>query len=169
MKTVYKMCLLVMISLMVASSLSLSHGIKVCGVGRCNAGEWKYEAGRVYSYQYAVEATTVINGASDQQSTFSFTARAEIGAIGPCTFVLKLSGVRGGKVGSAKAEDFSRVLEQHNTNFAMDSGQVTEVCSTNSDPVWALNLKKGILSTFQQTIGPDTGNGNITETTVVGR
>ena len=149
--------------------MSLPQGGAVCGVGRCNVGEWKYEQGRVYSYQYAVEATTVISGASDQQSTFSFTARAEIGVIDPCTFVLKLSGVQGGKVGSAEAEDFSRVLQQHNTNFAMDSGQVTEVCSTSLDPVWAVNLKKGILSTFQQTIGPDTGNGNITETTVVGR
>lgn len=163
------MRLLVMISLLVASTLGLPQGGEVCGVGRCNAGEWKYEEGRVYTYQYAVEATTAINGASDQQSTFSFTARAEIGMIGPCTFVLKLSGVRGGTVGSAEAEEFSRILQEHNTNFAMDSGQVTEVCSTSTDPVWAVNLKKGILSTFQQTIGPDTGNGNITETTVVGR
>ena len=82
------MRLLVMISLLVASTLSLPQGREVCGVGRCNAGEWNYEQGRVYTYQYAVEATTLINGASDQQSTFSFTARAEIGMIGPCTFVL---------------------------------------------------------------------------------
>ena len=158
-----------MISLLVASTFSLPQGGHVCGVGRCSAGDWKYEQGRVYTYQYAVEATTVINGASDQQSTFSVTARAEIGMVGPCNFVLKLSGVRGGRMGSTEAEEFSRVLQQHNINFAMDSGQVTEVCSTSADPVWAVNLKKGILSTFQQNVGPDTGNGNITETTVVGR
>ena len=158
-----------MISTLVGAISGVPQRDKTCVVERCSAGEWNYEVGKVFSFQYEVEATTAINGASDQRSTFSFNAIADIGAVSPCNFVLKLRGVRGGKAGSTEAEDFSRLLERYTTNFAMESGLVTQVCSTSSDPVWVVNLKKGILSTFQQNIEPSMGNGNITETSVVGR
>jgi hypothetical protein len=43
------------------------------------------------------------------------------------------------------------------------------VCSGSDDPVWSVNLKKGVLSAFQQRVGSGGGRENVTETDVVGR
>ena len=61
------------------------------------------------------------------------------------------------------------MLQDFNANFFFDSGTVREVCSSSADPLWAVNLKKGILSAFQQGISPGMTQENITETDVVGR
>ena len=44
-----------------------------------------------------------------------------------------------------------------------------QVCSSSNDPLWAVNLKKGVLSAFQQSISSSTVQENVTETDVVGR
>lgn len=63
----------------------------------------------------------------------------------------------------------SQVLEESAVRFMFDTGKVAEVCSSSDDPVWATNIRKGVLSVFQQAIEPDMGQTNVTETDVVGR
>ena len=61
-------------------------------VSHCPAqAAWSYQAGRQYSYQYSVTATTAMRGTSDRQSALSFSATATIANTSPCNFVLKVS------------------------------------------------------------------------------
>ena len=86
-----------------------------CGTGlHCpSSSPWQYQVGRVYSYTYRVATSTVMKGASDQQSSFAFSATAEIGVASPCNLVLRLSKVQGGQEGSTQAQHFAQVSLRH--------------------------------------------------------
>ena len=64
---------------------------------------------------------------------------------------------------------FSSALEKNSMNFGFDNGRVKTVCSSNDDPLWVTNLKKGVLSAFQQSISSFHISENVTETDVVCR
>ena len=64
---------------------------------------------------------------------------------------------------------FIEALQQNSLNFGFDNGRVRDVCTTSQDPLWVTNLKKGILSSFQQSVSSLQMSENVTETDVVGR
>ena len=43
------------------------------------------------------------------------------------------------------------------------------VCSSDDDPLWVLNVKKGVISSFQQSVSNVESSANVTEIDVVGR
>ena len=64
---------------------------------------------------------------------------------------------------------FIEALQQNSLNFGFENGRVREVCATSADPLWVINLKKGVLSAFQQSVSTLYISENVTETDVVGR
>ena len=64
---------------------------------------------------------------------------------------------------------FMEALQQNSLNFGFENGRVKDVCSTSEDQLWVTNLKKGILSAFQQSVSSLEVSENVTETDVVGR
>ena len=50
-----------------------------------------------------------------------------------------------------KSTEFSTALEKHSLHFSFQDGSVEELCPSN-DPLWVLNIKRGILSAFQNTM-----------------
>ena len=70
---------------------------------------------------------------------------------------------------SVDVTTFSDALQQNSINFGFDNGRVKDVCATNKDPLWVTNLKKGVLSAFQQSVSSLQISENVTETDVVGR
>ena len=64
---------------------------------------------------------------------------------------------------------FIEALQQHSLNFGFENGRVRDVCATSKDPLWVTNLKKGVLSAFQQSVSTLHISENVTETDVVGR
>ena len=53
------------------------------------------------------------------------------------------------EVSKAASADFARSLEQRPLEFGFEAGQVRMVCASSADPIWVLNIKKGIVSMFQ--------------------
>lgn len=45
--------------------------------------------------------------------------------------------------------EWSSILERSSLRFAFDDGEVKAVCPHDTDPAWAVNIKRGILSAFQ--------------------
>ena len=70
---------------------------------------------------------------------------------------------------SVDVTTFIEALQQNSLNFGFDNGRVRDVCTTSQDPLWVTNLKKGILSSFQQSVSSLQMSENVTETDVVGR
>ena len=64
---------------------------------------------------------------------------------------------------------FIEALQQNSLNFGFENGRVRDVCATSADPLWVTNLKKGVLSAFQQSVSTLHISENVTETDVVGR
>lgn len=48
--------------------------------------------------------------------------------------------------------DFKVNLERFPLRFTFDDGQIDELCPDKREPIWALNLKRGVLSMFQNTM-----------------
>ena len=72
--------------------------------------------------------------------------------------------------GSDQANQMNQALTQHPIQFAMEERRVQHVCSHANDPIWVTNLKKSVISSFQQQLdhGRQAGGINLTETDVVG-
>ena len=48
--------------------------------------------------------------------------------------------------------EFARALETSPLSFAFQDGRVESLCAATEDPVWVLNIKRGILSAFQNSM-----------------
>lgn len=50
-----------------------------------------------------------------------------------------------------RAAQFSAALQENSLHFSFQDGTVDELCP-GDDPAWVLNMKRGILSAFQNTM-----------------
>ena len=66
-------------------------------------------------------------------------------------------------------QTFKNELEKNILTFGFDNGQIKDICYSSHEQLWALNIKKGILSSFQQSMTTFDRSENVTETDVVGR
>lgn len=67
-----------------------------------------------------------------------------------------------------KSDDFGNDLQNYDLRFSFHDGLISEVCADDKEAIWALNLKKGILSAFQNTMTRFDVDFNATETDVSG-
>lgn len=44
---------------------------------------------------------------------------------------------------------FKQAIEQHDMAFAFDDGKISDICPSPDEPAWIVNIKRGILSAFQ--------------------
>ena len=51
--------------------------------------------------------------------------------------------------GSEHNADFAAALSKNHLKFGFQDGKITDVCNEVNDPMWVVNFKKGVLSTFQ--------------------
>ena len=47
---------------------------------------------------------------------------------------------------------FKEALEKFDLPFRFHDGQVSDICPSVDEPVWSANIKRGILSAFQNTM-----------------
>ena len=53
--------------------------------------------------------------------------------------------------------DWATTLMSESLNYAFNDGKIGKLCASNEDPEWALNIKKGILSSLQSSSSHDSG------------
>ncbi|CAG9538789.1 unnamed protein product [Cercopithifilaria johnstoni] len=105
----------------------------------------KYDVGR--SYVFDVNSRTILKIGEGRDTDVIQNAQAHISIHSSCEFSLKLTqtSLKGMDVGS----DWSSILERSSLRFAFDNGEVKAICPHDTDPVWAVNIKRAILSSFQ--------------------
>ena len=64
---------------------------------------------------------------------------------------------------------FAEALQKNSISFGFENGRIGDVCYTSEDMLWVVNIKKGIMSSFQQSMSSFDRSENVTETDVVGR
>nr|XP_036224407.1 apolipophorins isoform X1 [Bactrocera oleae]XP_036224408.1 apolipophorins isoform X1 [Bactrocera oleae] len=67
-----------------------------------------------------------------------------------------------------KSLELAKDLKQHLLRFSFNDGLISEICPNFRESVWALNFKKGILSTFQNTMLRFDVDFNTTEVDISG-
>ena len=48
--------------------------------------------------------------------------------------------------------EFKKPLEEFQLRFTFDDGHITHICPLDNDPVWSVNLKRGVLSGMKNTM-----------------
>jgi len=132
--------------------------------------------GQTYEYQYEADIKTSIPG-STEHSSLHLQARAQIDIISTCEMVLRLSDVvlqdsEPTRFDTRQQVDnvrpFKQSLENNPLRFAFIDGTIENICPASNEEVWALNIKRGIISTLQNTMGSLQGISETTETDVSG-
>jgi len=140
-----------------------------CETSCSRSSWWKYQPGNIYNYKYVIESKSLMVGTSEQESVFNIEAKLQISPITPCSFVLKIVDA---KLTSTNDLSVTQALNQqltaHTLEFGFDDGRVRTVCPHEYDPIWVINIKKGILSAFQQSYDSPTESESLIETDITG-
>ncbi|ELU04621.1 hypothetical protein CAPTEDRAFT_222921 [Capitella teleta] len=146
----------------------------------CSAGDndkFSFDADKTHEYQYESDVKTSMGGASEEHSSLHLRATAHIEVLSRCEMALRLSGVslqdsEPGRYESRsdieRSAELKAVLEARLLRFSFIDGQVESICGEQEEPVWAMNIKRGILSAFQNTMESLDEDKRVFETDVTG-
>ena len=65
--------------------------------------------------------------------------------------------------GTDTSKIFADALTAHPVQFGLEDRTISDVCSHPDEPEWVLNIKKGLISSFQSSVSPSQLGTNITE------
>lgn len=130
--------------------------------------KFKYVEGVSYRYQYSVDVSTNLgrvqaspsNGVTKNETTLNIDASVIVYFSSPCEGLLKLQNVSvshdrrryDAEYPDRAGSEFKATLERFPLRFAFNDGSIKEVCPNRRETVWALNLKRGVLSMLQNTM-----------------
>lgn len=167
---------------------------RICGRPQCHEtnNKFRYQQHRLYKYDYAMYVKTQFSGSGENSSELHLIAAVEIDFPKPCQGLLKLHSieVRDRPLPVVEEQDFeygadyvepppevelhpksdaiAEDLMRFELKFAFHDGVVGEICHEEEEPVWTLNLKRGILSSFQNSMPRFDIDYHTTETDVSG-
>ncbi|XP_026671389.1 uncharacterized protein LOC108627461 isoform X2 [Ceratina calcarata] len=148
----------------------------VCGRSKCKvpaSRKFKYQESVSYHYRYSVAVSTNLgkdehandrahasSGSPGNESTLHLNADLVIRFDSPCEGSLKFGNVSlshdphtyNPEFPDRAGAEFKKNLERFALRFAFDDGRIDELCPDKRDHVWALNLKRGVLSMMQNTM-----------------
>merc|ERR1712168_1426706 len=138
----------------VVYAVAIPTGLRNTCAHSCSSSmKFSYDEGMSYTYDYEVITGIMESPLSDESgssSDYKVRAKATVGVVAPCEFVLSLSDVS--SEGSADAEKFASEVSRKPLRFAFDDGKITHICAAEEEEEWVLNIKRGVLSNFQNTM-----------------
>lgn len=152
--------------------------------------KFKYEINSMYRYDYSMYVKNQFAGSSENVSELHLTAVVELQFFQLCEGVLRLSNVELRSKAQpqpfdgeefpedyvepeevelhSKSESLAEDMQNFELIFAFHDGVIGEVCPNEEEKIWVLNLKKGILSSFQNSMKRFDIDYHTTETDVSG-
>jgi hypothetical protein len=143
---------------------------RTCTESLSDNSKFQYTPGTTYTYRYDGTTETKLQGSSSQLTSLKIQATADIEVLSKCEFALKLSDVSLTENGQTSSESgsFSARLEANPLRFAFQDGVIEDVCSMSGEDERVLNIKRGILSTFQNSMAQLDKKGTYSETDISG-
>ncbi|KAL8574772.1 hypothetical protein ACOMHN_035315 [Nucella lapillus] len=145
---------------------------------RCIAfSKFQYARGTTYEFDYLAETSTSMEDASEDTARLSISATALVHVISDCDMVLQLRDVSvkesdPNSQSMRSAPDSSSaaaLLQRQPLRFSFQDGVVEELCPSVEETLWALNVKRGVLSAFQNSMSRLDSDETVTEVDVAGR
>lgn len=115
--------------------------------------KFKYLTKKAYHYTYESKISIRHEGVSNETAALKHTFGVEFHVQAPCEILLKINNAKLADVKpDPKVPPFKKSLEEKVLLFAYHDGRITEVCPDPKDSAWVVNLKKAVLSSFQNTM-----------------
>nr|XP_033819216.1 uncharacterized protein LOC117369188 isoform X2 [Geotrypetes seraphini] len=132
-----------------------------------------FHTGHRYIYKYSTSTSTFLEGSPYGRSGITLESIVNIEALGKCHLVLKLQDVQLKTTLASreelvkKMETLKKTLERYLLPFSFLDGNITKICPSTYEEIWALNIKRGILSVLQSSLKATT-QGTVEEVDVLG-
>lgn len=108
----------------------------------------RYDSGKTYVYNLETKSTIrSLDGQTEQQ--ISQNSVVEISALNACDMSLQLRDTRFQGLDSRAALELSQTLDSEALQFGYSDGLITDVCPSEDDQHWSLDIKKAIISALQ--------------------
>lgn len=142
----------------------------------CKASsKFKLRTGSDYVYNYQAETVTTVTGTSNDTSRILLSALAHLRVLSPCDISLELQNVLlkesaplGGLEETKEQVEFQSALEKNALTFTYQDGIINELCPSQDEPVWVLNIKRGLLSALQNSMIVESSYTHLYEVDVSG-
>ncbi|KAG1669608.1 Apolipophorin [Nymphon striatum] len=103
---------------------------------------------------------TTMMGTMDEESKLHIKASVLLTAHSKCDMSMQLQDVSleeydpisTGRKASINSEKFSKDLQQYSLRFSFQDGKIEEICPSSDESSWVLNVKRGILTVFQNSM-----------------
>ncbi|XP_035391907.1 uncharacterized protein LOC113570078 [Electrophorus electricus] len=164
-------CIVFVVSIFIGECHTIHQG-HVCK-SACSV-PWNMQRGQRHTYRYSTSVTTSLKGPSPGSSQLAFDCVVDITVIQGCPdMVLRLRNPQI-KQSSLKRDNsmlrqksIREALEKNPLRFLLQGGKVTGLCPREAEQVWALNIKRAILSMLQ-TSHSERARETVRETDVYG-
>ncbi|XP_025989321.2 uncharacterized protein LOC105195312 [Solenopsis invicta] len=140
-----------------------------CGRTKCRVPserKFKYHEDVHYVYKYSVDLSTnlgyhqVSSRHSKNDSALHIDATLSVHFNNPCEGTLRILNASishdrstyNPEFPDRAGSEFKASLERYTLTFTFDDGLIHELCPDRREPVWALNIKRGVLSMLQNTM-----------------
>nr|CAB3262975.1 uncharacterized protein LOC100186072 [Phallusia mammillata] len=75
----------------------------------------------------------------------------QVSVLSPCELVLKVTQATiSGDSSNIDTTDWTDLMTRNPLHFSWQDGKIPQICASNDDPNWVLNVKRGVLSTMIQ-------------------
>nr|WEU75129.1 vitellogenin 2 [Macrobrachium rosenbergii] len=146
--------------------------VPVCA-RECPITDWiklRYLTDKTYVYHYSGNSRVELKGVEGAVTVSHWKKTVLLSWLSPCEMAITFKDVN--VDGKAPHSDEDNFLTKYPLVVAVTDGRVQRVCSHPSDEPWAINLKKGVATAFQNllpTLSPVSSGVNFTETDLSGR
>lgn len=173
----YKTVLLlsVFVANAVAGPLKYSDG--QCARHCTENNKLRYEPG-VYLHDYESDTITTIQGTTHEESRVHMKAKVMIEVISKCELVMRLRETSlensdprnpNARTATRNSKEFAEAMQRYDLRFSFQDGIIDNICPTEDEEPWVLNIKRGILSTLQNSMDNLETSQTLSETDVAGR
>ncbi|KAK7486080.1 hypothetical protein BaRGS_00022689, partial [Batillaria attramentaria] len=156
-----------------------TYTVKTIGHFGLAPGERKfyYLPDNVYEFTYRTETVTHVQHATQHSARVVIEATAHVHVLSTCEMVLKLREVKilesdPTAPDNLRKSDNSRVfrdeLERESLRFAFQDGGIPDICPSEGEETWTLNVKRGFLSVFQNSMDNMDKAQTVLESDVIG-
>ncbi|XP_023229314.1 uncharacterized protein LOC111629660 [Centruroides sculpturatus] len=132
----------------------------------------------VYTYDYESDTITTIQGTTHEESRMHMKTKVMIEVVSKCELVMRLRETSlensdprnpNDRRPTQNNREFADKLQRYDLRFSFQDGIIENICATEDEEPWVLNIKKGILSTLQNSMDNLEITQTVTETDVAGK
>ncbi|XP_031710756.1 uncharacterized protein LOC116387634 isoform X2 [Anarrhichthys ocellatus] len=114
-----------------------------------------YQRGVRYTYRYSTTITTTLHGSNAGRNGLALDCVVDIDVVSKCHLMMQIRNPQIKRLSPQKEHSVQRLkslresLERKRLKFSLQEGKVTALCLQEGEQVWALNIKRALLSMLQ--------------------